>query len=230
MNSGRILVAGGSIPHRAELRTALEFEGYTVAEAESIPQILDETASAKYDALVLDSAFRDAEAHEICRSIRLGSDLGLLVIERGGARDLMAIDCLNAGADDYVPGPFVLAELMARVRAILRRVPPRASRKIALLDRSVDLRAHKIIGPGNRTIHLTPKESQVLALLVSNANKSLTHQSLAQAVWQRGADGEFEYVRVVIKQLRRKLEPDPENPRYIHTERAVGYRFEMPAA
>ena len=133
---------------------------------------------------------------------------------------------MNTG---YLQSPFVLRELLARVRAVLRRVtrPDGEGRQIILHDRAIDLKSYKIRGPGSRVSHLTPKEFLVLQCLVAHAYKPLSHQSLAQSVWQRDARGEVEYLRVVIKQLRRKLEPDPDNPQYIRTERAVGYRFHM---
>jgi two-component system KDP operon response regulator KdpE len=175
----------------------------------------------------MDSVVDGIAAHELCRTIRPQSKLGIIVC--GGELGKTAIDSLNAGADDYVPAPFVPAELLARLRALLRRVArPSEKHQIILQDRAIDLRSHRIKGPGDRDIRLTPKEFQVLEHLISNANKLLTHQTLTQSIWQRDAGGEIEYVRIVIKQLRRKLEQDPDNPRYIRTERAAGYRFHLP--
>ena len=163
--------------------------------------------------------------------MRPKSDLGIILIDRDDT-NLGSIDALNAGADDYVPAPFVLAELLARVRAILRRVsrPGARSRRIVLEDRTVDLQSHEIRGPYSRVSHLTPKEFLLLQHLVTHANHPRTHQNLAQAIWQRDGNGEREYMRIVIGQLRRKLEPDPDRPRYILTERSVGYRFQIPAS
>jgi two-component system KDP operon response regulator KdpE len=141
------------------------------------------------------------------------------------------IDAFNAGADDYVSSPFVLRELLARVRAVLRRVArfDDEGHQIVLDDRAIDLKSYEIRGPGSRVSHLTPKEFLVLQCLIAHPNKAFTHQRLAQTVWQRDGGGEVEYLRIVIRQLRRKLEPDPDNPRYILTERSVGYRFELPS-
>jgi two-component system KDP operon response regulator KdpE len=113
---------------------------------------------------------------------------------------------------------------------VLRRVTPADDerREILLHDRAIDLKSYKIKGPGNRVSHLTPKEFLLLQCLVAQPNKAFTHQRLAQTVWQRDGGGEVEYLRIVIRQLRRKLEPDPDNPRYILTERSVGYRFDLP--
>ncbi len=230
MNTRRILVASGNGDKRSELRTALELEGHDVAEAATAPDTIRKACAEPHDLLVLESVVDGMGAYALCRAIREKSKLGIIVW--GDRLGTAAIDSLNAGADDFIPSPFVPAELLARVRAILRRLalPSDKTQRIILQDRAIDLRSHRIKGPGDREIHLTPKEFLVLSHLVSNANKLLTHQSLAHSVWQRDAEGEVEYMRIVIKQLRRKLEPDPDNPRYIRTERAAGYRFHLPPA
>lgn len=226
MNPARIL-ASGSAHTRKELRIALEFERHEVVEVETAAQTIHETNSGRYDLLIMESRVKGAELYQLCATIRAASDLGIIVLG-GNSAESSSIDALNAGADDYASAPLVFPELLARVRAILRRVTRTNDGKpIVLQDRAIDLKSHRIKGPGDREIHLTPKECLVLKHLVSNANKLLTHQSLAQSVWQRDARGEIEYVRIVIKQLRRKLEPDPDNPRYIRTERAAGYWFDM---
>jgi DNA-binding response OmpR family regulator len=230
MKTGRILVASSGVEMRGELRTALEFEGHLVVEAETASQTIEETSSGLHDVLILDSALDGVGPYELCRAIRPKSDLGIILLnpdDSGQGR----IDALNAGADDYVPDQFVLAELLARVRAILRRVTRSAGnrRLIMLQDRAIDFQSHEIKGPGDCVAHLTPKECMVLQHLVTHANRPLTPQSLAQTVWQRDGSGQIEYVRIVVKQLRRKLEPDPDNPRYILTQRSVGYQFQLPA-
>jgi len=116
------------------------------------------------------------------------------------------------------------------VRALLRRVAwsRTEGHQIVLADRAIDLKAYEVKGPGNHVSHLTPKEFLVLRYLVAHADKPRTLQHLAQTIWQRDGSGEVEYVRNVIRQLRRKLEPDPDNPRYILTDRSAGYRFQLP--
>ena len=230
MKTGRVLVASSGVEMRAELRTALELEGHLVAEVETAAQAIKETSSGLHDVLILDATLDRQSPYELCRVIRPKSDLGIILLSRDDSGQ-GRIDALNAGADDYVPNQFVVAELLARVRAILRRVTgsPGNPRLIVLEDRAIDFQSHEIKGPDGRVAHLTPKECMVLQRLVTQANKPLTPQSLAQTVWQRDGSGQIEYVRVVVKQLRRKLEPDPENPRYILTERSVGYHFQMPA-
>lgn len=222
-----VLVASSNAEMRHELRVALELEGHDVSEVGIGCQIIQEASSGRHDVLVMDSVVDGIAAHELCRTIRPQSQMGIIVY--GGHAGTTAIDSLNAGADDFLSWPFIPAELLARVRAILRRVarPSEKNHQIVLQDRAIDLRSYRIKGPGDREIRLTPKECQVLQHLVSNANRLLTRQSLAQSVWQRDAGGEMEYVRIVIKQLRRKLEPDPDNPQYIRTERAAGYRFHL---
>jgi DNA-binding response OmpR family regulator len=229
MKTGRILVASSGAEMRRELRTGLEFEGHLVAEVETARQTIEETSTGLHDVLLLDSVLDGTGPYELCRAIRPKSNLGIILLSQdqsGQGR----IDALNAGADDFVPDRFVFAELLARVRAILRRVTlPAGSRpRIVLEDRAIDFQSHQIHGPDGRVAHLTPKECQVLRRLVSHANQPLTAQSLAQTVWQRDGSGQIEYVRIVVKQLRRKLEPDPNNPRYILTQRSAGYQFQMP--
>lgn len=227
--AGRIIVAGSSAEERRELRVGLEFEGHQITETETTDRTLRATYSGLHHALILVSRFEGTEPCELCRTIRSKSDLGIIVLAHDDTRQ-GRIDALNAGADDYLASPFVLRELQARVRALLRRVTrfEDEGHQIILQDRAIDLQSHKVRGPGGCVSHLTPKEFLVLQCLVAHANQSFSHQNLAQTVWQRDGGGEVEYMRIVIGQLRRKLEPDPNNPRYILTERSVGYRFHMP--
>ena len=223
---GRIIVASGNAAMREELRTALEFEGHSVTEAATAFETIAEACSERHDLLMTGAAMDGLPAYALCREIRAKSKLGIIVLDAESGAG--AVDALNAGADEYVRAPFVMPEVAARVRALLRRVARPERKHIVLQDRTVDLNSRKIKGPNGRVWHLTPKEFLVLQCLVAHANKPRTHQGLAQTVWQRDGSGEVEYVRIVVKQLRRKLELDPENPRYILTERSVGYRFHMP--
>lgn len=231
-NSDRVLIAGGSQEDRKDLRLALELDGYDVMEAGASPHAADGVTSELHDLLILDSLRDDSiSVCAACRAARAASNVGIIVIHRD-SDGASPIDLLNAGADDYVRVPYAMNELRARVRALLRRAARGSAERphIVLHDRTINLKAHEIQGPDGRVSHLTPKEFHVLQCLVAQPNTPKTHHSLAQSVWQRDGKGEVEYMRVVIRQLRRKLEPDPENPRYIVTERSVGYRFDMPAA
>lgn len=227
--TGRVIVAGSSPRTRLDVRNTLETEGYYVTETSAPDSTVQEACSGSHDLLILDSAIEGIGPYELCRTIRSRSDLGIIFLRRD-EREVAGSDMLNAGADDYLPSTFVVGELLARVRAILRRLPRRGAegQQVFLADRTIDLKSRKIIGPRGRVGNLTPKEFLVLKYLLAYANQPRTHQNLAHAVWQRNVQGEVEYVRIVIGQLRRKLEPEPEQPRYILTERAIGYRFRLP--
>jgi DNA-binding response OmpR family regulator len=232
MSVDRILIANGNQEDRKDLRLALELDGYQVMEAATNADAADAVTSDLHDVVIMDTLPGDSLAVcEACRATRAASDVGIIVIHRD-TNVANSIDLLNAGADDYVRVPYAISELRARVRALLRRAARTSAERppIVLHDRTINLSAHEIQGPDGRISHLTPKEFRVLQCLVAQPNMPKTHHSLAQSVWQRDGKGEVEYMRVVIRQLRRKLEPDPDNPRYIVTERSVGYRFDMPAA
>jgi two-component system, OmpR family, KDP operon response regulator KdpE len=229
MNTSRVLLGTRDPEKCRDLRTLLEFEGHQVSYAVASLEILDSISSSQYDVLILDQVFESAGVFALCRDVRSKSGLGIIILSCDDSAQVR-IDALNAGADDFLPPGFALAELMARVRAILRRVTPASGNRehVVLPDRAIDFQSHEISGPGGRIAHLTPKECSVLRHLVGHANKPLTPQSLAQNVWQRDGLGQIEFVRVVVKQLRRKLEPDPNHPRYILTQRSAGYQFHMP--
>jgi two-component system KDP operon response regulator KdpE len=222
---GRILLAGGSEHQQRDLRTALEFESHEVEVVVNASQALSEVRFGSWDVLILNSDI-DADPLAVCRTIRSDSNLGIIMLV-ADATDQCGIDALNAGADDYLPARFVFAELLAHVRAILRRVRQSAENqeRIDLRDRAIDLRSHKVQGPGDRVSHLTPKEFLVLKYLIARTDRPVNHRELAQTVWNRDGSGDLEFVRIVIGQLRRKLEPDWNSPQYILTERSVGYRF-----
>jgi DNA-binding response OmpR family regulator len=233
LTPGRIMVASRAAEPRAEWRTALEIEGHKVTEAATCDQAVRRACHSVHDILILDASMDAPEGSDgtrgsgLCRAIRSKSGLGIVMVACDETTQ-ERIDWLNAGADDFVSAPFIVAELLARVRAILRRMDRSGerNREIVLQDRTIDLKSHQVRGPGNSVARLTPKEFLVLQHLVTNADRPLPHQSLAQAIWQRESGGE--YVRIVIGQLRRKLETDPNHPRYIVTERSLGYRFRMP--
>jgi two-component system KDP operon response regulator KdpE len=227
---GRIIVASRTAQQRKDLRIALERDGHMVAEAATTAQTIAEARTGDHDVIILDSNIDGSDSHNVCREIRPLSGVGIIVLLRSPGEHCR-IDALNAGADDYLPEPFVLAELLARVRAIMRRVrrPEQTQDQIILDDRVIDLRSHKIEGPGSLITHLTPKEFLVLKCLIERDGELVTNRDLAQTVWNRDGCGDVEYVRIVISQLRRKLEPDHSRPTYIITERPRGYRFKLPA-
>jgi two-component system KDP operon response regulator KdpE len=166
---------------------------------------------------------------ETARELRRASDVPIIMLSvRNSERDkVMALD---AGADDYVVKPFGVEELMARIRAALRRTAPEETTPPFASDElSIDFEKRHVMLAGN-PVRLTPKEFELLRQLVANQGKAQGHRRLLQAVWGPDYGDETEYLRVFINQLRKKIEPDPRNPRYIHTEPWVGYRFEPPAA
>lgn len=226
MIKSRIIVAGSPNPRLVQLTAMLESDGHHVAATGNPNQIIDETAGGLHDVLILDACMEGMCEYDLCRTIRPRSDLGIILLIRDNGQS--GIAALDAGADDYLATPFVPAELLARVRALLRRVAHASLRKpkLVLSDRLVDLQSHQVIGPSDRVAHLTPKEFNVLHYLLAHANKPVSHQMLSSAVWQRDGYGDFEYLRVVIGQLRRKLEVNPETPRHIVTDRNSGYRLQ----
>jgi len=164
---------------------------------------------------------------ELCRQLRKVSQVPILVLSvRGEERS--KIEALDSGADDYITKPFSTGELLARIRAALRRSPPgmpELKTKIEEGDFRIDLDAHSVAVAG-REVHLTPKEFDVLVYMAQHPNKVLTHRAILNAVWGSTSVEQNEYLRVFVGQLRKKLEPETSSPKYILTEPWVGYRFE----
>ncbi|MGH9758727.1 MAG: response regulator transcription factor [Candidatus Acidiferrales bacterium] len=225
MKSGIILVVDDEPQIRRVMRTALSAEGYTVVEARSGEEAIELFHSERADLILLDMNMPGIGGLETCREIRKSSEIPIIMLTvRNTEKDkVMALD---AGADDYVVKPFAVQELLARIRAALRRsstsepVPAFESKdlRIDFERRSVTLRG--------RPVRLTPKEFDILRLLVTKEGKAVPHRALLQGVWGPDYGDETEYLRVFINQLRKKIEPDPRHPRFIRTEPWVGYRFE----
>jgi len=229
MGSARILVATPSKGRLREIKSAFLADGYDVSTSGTFEGALQEISSQPFDVLILESALGDVAQYNVCRAVRSISDMGIILLCQDDGRHAR-IDALNAGADDCVSMPLDSAELLARVRALLRRVGRtnlRGLEQIPLEDRAIDLALHKVRGPLGRITSLTPNEYLLLRYLVVNANKPLGITSLKQVVRQRHGKGKVDYVRALIRRLRKKLEPDPANPRYILTERSFGYRFQI---
>ena len=175
--------------------------------------------------VITDLAMPNMGGLELCRRIRKTSRVPIIVLSVRG-EETTKVEALDAGADDYVTKPFGMDELLARIRAALRREPT-ADAPAHILEAGeirIDLQAH-VVTSGGHEIHLTPKEFDLLAHLVRNAGKVLTHRALLGAVWGGDHTEQHEYLRVFIGQLRKKIEPDPSNPHFILTEPWVGYRF-----
>lgn len=229
MNAANILVVDDEPQIRRVLRSTLTAQGYVITDAKTGEDALESLRKERPDLVLLDMNMPGMGGIETCREIRRGSDAPIIMLTvRNAERDKVA--ALDAGADDYVVKPFGIEELLARIRAALRRfapgdaLPPFESKDLTINfeARQVTVRDHDV--------HLTPKEYDVLKHLVANQGKPLTHRRLLQAVWGPDYGEGTESLRVVINQLRKKLEVDPARPKYILTEPWVGYRFQPPRA
>jgi two-component system KDP operon response regulator KdpE len=227
MTSAKILIVDDAQQVRRVLCTALSSEGYTIYEAATGEEALDSIRTSVPDAILLDVNMPGMGGLAACREIRRSLDVPILMLTvRNAERDKVL--ALDAGADDYVVKPFGMQELLARIRAALRRrIPQGKETSFAAKDLTVDFEARLVTVRGH-DVHLTPKEFALLRHLVLNAGKPLTHRRLLQAVWGPDYGDEPEYLRVMINQLRKKLESDPARPKLILTEPWVGYRFQPP--
>jgi len=211
---------------RRFVRTALETEGWSVHEAETMRQGLTDAGTRKPDLIILDLGLPDGDGVEFLRDLRGWSKVPVIVLSaRVNEQD--KIEALDAGADDYLTKPFGIGELLARVRATSRRRLEAGAEVGSIFefgDVKVDLSlrtAHKGVTP----IHLTPIEYRLLSLLIANAGKVLTHRQILREVWGPAHSEDGHYVRVYMGHLRHKLEDDPTQPKHILTETAVGYRL-----
>lgn len=227
MTAANILVVDDEPQIRRVLRSTLSTQGYVITEAKTGEEALESLRKERPDLVLLDMNMPGMGGTETCREIRRASDAPIIMLTvRNTERDKVA--ALDAGADDYVVKPFGIEELLARIRAALRRYAPGdALPPFVSKDMKIDFEARQVT-VGDRDVHLTPKEYDVLRHLVVNQGKPLTHRRLLQAVWGPDYGEETESLRVVINQLRKKLEADPAHPRYILTEPWVGYRFQPP--
>ena len=228
MNPSSILIVDDEPQIRRVLRTIISSNGYSVIEARSGEEALEKIRDERPDLVLLDVNLPGISGLETCREIRHSADIPIIMLTvRNSERD--KVQALDAGADDYVLKPFGAEELLARIRAALRRAAPADSLPpFASGDLKIDFE-RRVVTVKGQPVRLTPKEFELLRHLVANQGKALPHRRLLQAVWGPDYGEETEYLRVFINQLRKKIEPHPNKPRYIHTEPWVGYRFEAPA-
>ena len=211
---------------RRFLRTALEAEGWNVHEADTARQGLIDAGTRKPDLLVVDLGLPDRDGVELIRDLRTWSALPVIVLSARIA-EKEKIAALDAGADDYLTKPFGVGELLARVRATMRRrrqPPGEASSIFRFGNVEVDIEARTVKRDG-AAVHLTPVEYRLLSLLIANAGKVLTHRQILRDVWGPAGVEQSHYARVYMGHLRRKLEDDPAQPQHLLTETAVGYRL-----
>ena len=227
MTTANILVVDDEPQIRRVLRSTLSSNGYVITEAKTGEEALESMRKERPDLVLLDVNMPGIGGIAACREIRRAFDAPIIMLTvRNAERDKVA--ALDAGADDYVVKPFGIEELLARIRAALRRYAPGdALPPFASKDLRIDFEARQVT-VRDKNVHLTPKEYDVLKHLVANQGKPLTHRRLLQAVWGPDYGDETESLRVVINQLRKKLEVDPAHPKYIVTEPWIGYRFQPP--
>lgn len=225
MSGERILVVDDEPQIRRALRTALTGHGYDVEIAEDGETALALLAARPADAVVLDLVMPGVDGFEVLRETRTWSDVPVIVLSARG-QEADKVRALDIGADDYLTKPFGMEELLARVRAVLRRKSTPPSPVIAFGDVELDL-AGRVITKAGDEIHLTPTEFDLLRVLANHAGKVLTHRQLLERVWGGYAADNSQQLRVYINYLRGKLEDDPAKPRWIVTEPGVGYRLRL---
>jgi two-component system, OmpR family, KDP operon response regulator KdpE len=223
----RVLVIDDEPPIRKLLRVGLSAHGYQIVEASSGKMALELLGEQRPDLIVLDLGLPDMQGHELLRTMRARNDSVPIVVLSSRDDEAGKVQALDSGADDYVTKPFGMDELLARMRAALRhQLQIHGERPIFRIgDLSVDL-VRRIVKVGDKEIKLSPKEYELLRMLVQHAGKVLTHKFLLKQLWSDLTDAQ--YLRVYVRQLRQKIEADPERPHYILTETGIGYRLRAP--
>jgi two-component system, OmpR family, KDP operon response regulator KdpE len=229
MSSGqRILVVDDEPQILRALQTNLRGAGYEVETAATAEAALAAAAMRPPEAVILDLVLPDGSGTDVCRELRKWSSAPILVLSVvGDEREKVA--ALDAGADDYVMKPFGIEELLARLRALLRRAVPAGEPVLQIGELTVDLEKRTVTVAG-QLVSLTPHEFELLRLFAQNEGKLLTHPTILREVWGPAYGEESHYLHVYVSQLRRKIEPDPARPRYLLTEPGAGYRLVDPLA
>jgi two-component system KDP operon response regulator KdpE len=226
MSAGRVLVVDDEPQIRRIMRTTLTGSGYEVDDAKSGEEALDKVRAFRPDLVLLDINMPGMGGLEACRALRADPNIAIIMLTvRNTEAD--KVEALDAGADDFVTKPFSTPELLARIRAALRRVPTAAqtsAERISVGALLIDFGARSVAN-GTSSSRLTPKELDLLRYLTQRANHAVPHRELLQAVWGPDYGDQVDYLRVFIKNLRKKIERDPEHPEFITTEPWVGYRF-----
>lgn len=231
MSSARVLIVDDEPQIRRVMRTALTSHGFEPYEARTGEEALDVFREFNPDVILLDMNMPGMGGMDACKALREVSEVAIIVLSvRDSEKDKIA--ALDAGADDYLTKPFGVNELMARIRAHIRRLPNQSETRPPLKisdDLSIDFITRKVTAQG-KIVKLTPKEFDLLQYLASHINQPVAHRKLLQSIWGVDYGDEVEYLRVFVSQLRKKIEPDPARPRYILTEPWVGYRLAGPEA
>jgi two-component system KDP operon response regulator KdpE len=226
VSAPRVLVVDDEQQILRALRTSLRGAGYEVDTADTAEGALAAAAMRPPEAVILDLVLPDGTGTDVCREFRAWSSAPVIVLSAVG-EEREKVAALDAGADDYVTKPVGIDELLARLRAVLRRTTASGEPLITLGDLVVDLQKRSV-SAGGQPVHLTPHQFDLLRVLATNAGKLLTHRTLLQEVWGPGYSNESNLLHVNISQLRRKIEPDRARPRYLLTEAGAGYRLVDP--
>jgi two-component system, OmpR family, KDP operon response regulator KdpE len=220
----RVLIVDDEPQILRALRVVLREAGFAALPAETAQEALDVAALQRPDAAIVDLVLPDGDGVEVCRALREWSRMPILVLSAMGEED-DKVRALEAGADDYVTKPFAPRELVARLRAALRRATPEPGDPVLRADGlELDLAAHRVLRDGAE-VHLTPTEFELLSVLMRNRGRLLTHRGLLTEVWGPAYADDVLTLRTHIANLRRKVEPDAAAPRFVRTEPGVGYRF-----
>lgn len=229
VSEGRILVVDNDPQIRRMMRTTLIAQGFEISDARNGIEAMERMRTDKFDLVLLDINMPGISGIETCRTLSAGSDVAIIMISvRDSEKD--KTEALEAGADDYVTKPFSTPELIARIRAALRRkalTHSTAHGSVRIGDIEVDFATRQVRGRKENE-RLTPKEFDLLGYLTTHANKVISHRELLQAVWGVDSGEEKEYLRVFVNRLRKKIERSPNNPEYLLTEPWVGYRLRLP--
>jgi len=223
----RILVVDDEPQITRVLRTSLTSQGYDIRVANNGETALEILKDWTADLVITDLAMPVMDGVELCRRVRAKSEVPIIVLSVRG-EERTKVQALDVGADDYVTKPFGINELLARVRASLRRSPGSEAEEGGIIDAGdfhIDLDTHSVSVQG-REVHLTPKEFELLVYLARRPEKVVAHRVLLRAVWGPNSTEQPEYLRVFIGQLRKKIEPEASSPHYLHTEPWIGYRFD----
>jgi two-component system KDP operon response regulator KdpE len=228
MTGQRVLVVDDEPQFLRALQTNLRGAGYDVTTATTAGEALSVAALQPPEAIILDLLLPDRRGTDVCRELRRWTDAPIILVSAVG-EEAEKIAALDAGADDYVTKPFAIGELLARLRAALRRVSTTTEPVLEIGKLLLDLEKRSV-SMAEKPVHLTPHEFALLRLLARNEGKLLTHKTILREVWGPAYQLESSYLHVYVSQLRRKLEPDPARPHYILTEPGAGYRLVNPEA
>lgn len=225
-NQSTVLIVDDEPSIRISLRTILSGLGFAVVEAARGEEAVSLVRTAHFDIVLLDINMPGLGGIEVCRAIRKNTPLLPIVMLTVQGSEDRKVEALDAGADDYITKPFQLRELIARIRAAARRnrLADRENPQILIGDVRLDIERH-LVQKNGKTVHLTPKQFELLHYLMANAGKPVPHAKLLRNVWGPEYGNELEYLRTFVRQVRMKIEDDPANPTYLLTESHIGYRF-----